>query len=171
MTFSPLLIIALAISALIAVWGIADPQGLGTLAASIVSTQFDSRGWFIMLEASGMLFAAIFLAISKFGTVRLGPDDARPEFSTPSWIAMLFAAGMGVGLLFYGAAEPLTHFDELRKFEPEPQAASYALFVTYLNWGFHAWAIYGVVGLVIARSEEGRGGGGGGGSGGYGVGR
>ena len=150
MTFSPLLIIALAISVLIAAWGIADPQGLGALAASIVSTQFDSRGWFIMLEASGMLFAAIYLAVSRFGNVRLGPDDAEPEFSTASWIAMLFAAGMGVGLLFYGAAEPLTHFDELRKFESEPQAASYALFVTYLNWGFHAWAIYGVVGLVIA---------------------
>ena len=63
---------------------------------------------------------------------------------------MLFAAGIGVGLLFYGAAEPLTHFDELRKFESDPSAAQYALFSTYLNRGFHAWAIYGVVGLVIA---------------------
>lgn len=150
MSASPLLIIALTVSAIIAIWGIADPQGLGELASSIVSAQFESRGWFIMLEASGMLFAAIFLAVSRFGTVRLGPDDAKPEFSTPSWIAMLFAAGMGVGLLFFGAAEPLTHFDELRKHEPDPIAAGYALFVTYLNWGFHAWAIYGVVGLVIA---------------------
>ena len=150
MKFTPLLVIALAVSALIAVWGISDPQGLGSLAASIVSAQFDSRGWFIMLEASGLLFAAIFLAVSRFGRVRLGPDDAEPEFSTPSWIAMLFAAGMGVGLLFYGAAEPLTHFDELRQFEPDPHAAGLALFVTYLNWGFHAWAIYGVIGLVIA---------------------
>ncbi len=150
MKASPLLIIALAVSALIAVWGIVDPQGLGSLAAAAVSTQFDSRGWFIMLEASGMLFAAIFLAVSRHGNVRLGPDDAEPEFSTASWIAMLFAAGMGVGLLFYGAAEPLTHFEELREYAPEPRAAGYALFVTYLNWGFHAWAIYGVVGLVIA---------------------
>ncbi|MEM9043705.1 MAG: BCCT family transporter [Pseudomonadota bacterium] len=150
MKASPLLIIALAISALIAAWGMIDPAGLGALAASTVSAQFDSRGWFIMLEASGMLVAAIFLAVSRFGKIRLGSDDAEPEFSTPSWIAMLFAAGMGVGLLFYGAAEPLTHFDELRQYESDPRAASYALFVTYLNWGFHAWAIYGIVGLVIA---------------------
>lgn len=147
---NPLLIVALSISAVIAIWGILDPQGLGSLAAAAVATQFDSRGWFIMLEASGLLFVAIFLAFSRFGSIRLGPDDATPEFSTPAWIAMLFAAGMGVGLLFYGAAEPLTHFEELRQFTSDPQAAGHALFVTYLNWGFHAWAIYGVVGLVIA---------------------
>ncbi|MTI16452.1 BCCT family transporter [Rhodobacteraceae bacterium RKSG542] len=147
---SPLLVIALLISAGIAIWGIADPQGLGELAASAVATQFDSRGWFIMLEASGLLFIAIYLALSRYGDVRLGPDGCEPEFSTPAWIAMLFAAGMGVGLLFYGAAEPLTHFEELRQFTDDPQAAGYALFVTYVNWGFHAWAIYGVVGLIIA---------------------
>jgi len=147
---SPLLIVALSISAAIAVWGIVDPRGLGSLAASAVAIQFDSRGWFIMLEASGLLFVALYLAFSRFGKVRLGPEDTEPEFSTPAWIAMLFAAGMGVGLLFYGTAEPLTHFDELRKFSPDPQAAGHALFVTYLNWGFHAWAIYGMVGLIIA---------------------
>ncbi|KPA21725.1 Glycine betaine transporter OpuD [Shimia sp. SK013] len=147
---SPLLITALAISAAIALWGILDPQGLGSIAAAAVATQFASRGWFIMLEASGLLFVAIFLAFSRFGKIRLGPDDAEPEFSTPAWIAMLFAAGMGIGLLFYGAAEPLTHFEELRQFTSDPQAAGHGLFVTYLNWGFHAWAIYGVVGLIIA---------------------
>jgi len=150
MKASPLLVAALSISALIALWGILDPQGLGGLAQSIVATQFQSRGWLIMLEASALLGVAIYLAFSPFGTRRLGPDDARPEFSTPAWIAMLFAAGMGVGLLFYGAAEPITHFDTLAEFRPKPLAASDALFVTYLNWGVHAWAIYGVVGLVIA---------------------
>ncbi len=147
---SPLLIVALSISAAIAIWGITDPQGLGSLAAAAVASQFDSRGWFIMLESSGLLFIAVFLVFSRFGNVRLGPDDAEPEFSTPAWIAMLFAAGMGVGLLFYGAAEPLTHFEQLRQSTGDPQAAGYALFVTYLNWGFHAWAIYGVVGLIVA---------------------
>ncbi|WP_170325019.1 BCCT family transporter [Ruegeria arenilitoris] len=147
---SPLLVIALVISAAIAAWGIADPQGLGRLASEAVATQFNSRGWFIMLEVSGLLFVALYLALSRFGDIRLGPDGAEPEFSTPAWIAMLFAAGMGVGLLFYGAAEPLTHFEVLRQYNPDPEAASYALFVTYLNWGFHAWAIYAIVGLVIA---------------------
>ena len=150
MRASPLLITALVISTAIALWGIFDPQGLGSFATTKVVAQFQSRGWFIMLEASGMLFAAIFLACSRFGGVRLGPDDSRPEFSTTAWIAMLFAAGMGVGLLFYGVAEPLTHFEQLRQFESPERAAGLALFVTYLNWGFHAWAIYGVVGLVIA---------------------
>jgi len=126
-----LLAIALAISAAIALWGIVDPSGLGQLASAAVSTQFDSRGWFIMLEASGLLFVAIFLAFSRFGRVRLGPDNAEPEFSTPAWIAMLFAAGMGVGLLFYGVAEPLTHFDTLRQFYPDAQAAGNALFVLW----------------------------------------
>nr|WP_247745142.1 BCCT family transporter [Ruegeria sp. R8_2] len=142
--------IALVLSAAIAVWGLADPQGLGKLAAAAVATQFNSRGWFIMLEVSGLLFVALFLAFSRFGNTRLGKDTDTPEFSTPAWIAMLFAAGMGVGLLFYGAAEPLTHFEVLRQYRDEPEAASYAMFVTYLNWGFHAWAIYGLVALVIA---------------------
>nr|WP_247742406.1 BCCT family transporter [Ruegeria sp. R8_1] len=145
-----MLAIALVLSAAIAVWGLADPQGLGKLAAAAVATQFNSRGWFIMLEVSGLLFVALFLAFSRFGNTRLGKDTDTPEFSTPAWIAMLFAAGMGVGLLFYGAAEPLTHFEVLRQYRDEPEAASYAMFVTYLNWGFHAWAIYGLVALVIA---------------------
>lgn len=150
MHISPLLIVALAISAGIALWGLIDPQGLGAISATIVAAQFTSRGWFIMLEASGLLLVAIYLIISRFGSIRLGPEGSKPEFSTPAWIAMLFAAGMGVGLLFYGTAEPLTHFSVLRQFSGDPAAASHALFVTYLNWGFHAWAIYGVVGLVIA---------------------
>ncbi|MGF1563067.1 MAG: BCCT family transporter [Geminicoccaceae bacterium] len=147
---SPLMISALAISALIAVIGIIAPQALASFANTVVSAQFASRGWFIMLLTSSLLFVAIYLAFSEFGAIKLGPDDAEPEFSTPSWIAMLFAAGMGVGLLFYGTAEPLTHFEVLRSFERDPLAAEQALFVTYLNWGLHAWAIYGIVALVIA---------------------
>ncbi|GMG83980.1 BCCT family transporter [Paralimibaculum aggregatum] len=150
MKASPMLMTALTLSAAIALWGILDPQGLGAGAAAIVGAQFESRGWFIMLTASGLLFAAIYLALSPLGRVRLGPEGSEPEFSTPSWIAMLFAAGMGVGLLFYGAAEPLTHFATLGAHAPPSRAAGMALFVTYLNWGFHAWAIYGMVGLVIA---------------------
>ena len=92
-----LLIVALALSAGIALWGLIDPRGLGQMAARAVATQFDSLGWFIMLEASGLLIFALFLMLSPFGKIRRGPDDARPEFSTTSWIAMLFAAGMGVG--------------------------------------------------------------------------
>ncbi|WP_353474554.1 BCCT family transporter [Salipiger sp. H15] len=146
---SAMTITALLLSAGIGLWGILDPKGLGTGAAGIVAAQFESLGWFIMLTASGMLIAAIYLAVSSFGSVRLGPEGSEPEFSTASWITMLFAAGMGVGLLFYGAAEPLTHFATLSAHVPPSRAAELALFVTYLNWGFHAWAIYGMVGLAI----------------------
>ncbi len=149
MHVKPLLIVALSISSAIALWGIIDPESLGAISSKIVAVQFQSRGWFIMLEASFLLFVAIFLAFSRYGSVRIGPAGSEPEFSTPAWIAMLFAAGMGVGLLFFGAAEPLTHFSVLGEFTSAPDAASLALFVTYLNWGVHAWAIYGIVALVI----------------------
>ncbi|MEX0276934.1 MAG: BCCT family transporter [Ruegeria sp.] len=150
MKVNALLVSALLVSSGIAIWGIIDPQGLGSVSATVVAIQFESRGWFIMLEASALLLLAIYLALSKYGSIRIGPDDSAPEFSTPTWIAMLFAAGMGVGLLFFGASEPLTHFSVIREFSPDPKAASQAIFVTYLNWGFHAWAIYGVVGLIVA---------------------
>lgn len=150
MKSSAMLIAALTISASFALWGMIDPQGLGVGASTIVGAQFESRGWFIMLTTSGLLFSAMYLAVSPLGAVRLGPDGSKPEFSTSSWIAMLFSAGMGVGLLFYGVAEPLTHFDTLSAHVPTSRAAGMALFVTYLNWGIHAWAIYGMVGLVIA---------------------
>jgi len=101
MTRSQLLLAtSLATIAAVGVWGIMDSDGLVQLASSIVDRYFQSRGWFVMLSVSGMLFLCIWLAFSKYGSIRLGADDDRPEFSTPSWIAMLFAAGMGVGLLF-----------------------------------------------------------------------
>jgi len=103
-----------------------------------------------MLTASFMLILSFALALSPAGRIRLGRDDERPEFSTPSWLAMMFAAGMGVGLLFYGAAEPLTHYSLLAESEPPGVAASNARFVTFFHWGLHAWAIYGLTALVIA---------------------
>jgi glycine betaine transporter len=147
---NPLLVIALAVTGAIAVWGLLDPQGMAAWAARGVTEQFTSRGWFIMLVASTLLIAAILLAISPFGRIRLGGDHERPEFGTVSWLTMLFAAGMGVGLLYYGAAEPITHFTLFRGFMADPEAASLALLATYVNWGLHAWAIYGMVGLVMA---------------------
>jgi glycine betaine transporter len=97
-----------------------------------------------------MLFFCIGLAISPYGSVRLGTDEDRPEFSTPSWLAMLFAAGMGVGLLFCAVAEPLIHFGFSRSFMGDPVAAQQALLATNFHWGIHAWAIYGSTALIIA---------------------
>ena len=94
---SPLLIVALALTGAIAAWGLFDPAGLAAKAALLVSIQFTSRAWFIMLAVSFMLIVSIWLALSRYGNIRLGADDDRPEFSTVSWLTMLFAAGMGVG--------------------------------------------------------------------------
>jgi len=145
-----LLITALIITGAIAIWGLVDTEGLADGAGSMVHVQFISRGWFIMLAVSFMLIVSIWLALSRYGGIKLGKDDDEPEFSTISWLTMLFAAGMGVGLLFWGTAEPLTHFDLIRKYEIPGRAANQALFVTNFHWGLHAWAIYALTGLVIA---------------------
>ena len=147
---NPLLLIALAITGAVAAWGIFDTAGLAAFSALLVGVQFTSRAWFIMLTVSVMLVASIWLALSRYGRIKLGRDDDQPEFSTVSWLSMLFAAGMGVGLLYWGAAEPITHFLLIRDYRDPRESASLALFVTNFHWGLHAWAIYAVTGLVIA---------------------
>jgi glycine betaine transporter len=145
-----LLVTELAVVGAVGVWGVVNPEGIVAVASSVVEQYFFSRGWFVMLSVTGMLLFCLILALSPYGDIRLGADDDRPEFSTPAWIAMLFAAGMGVGLLFYAVAEPLTHFAFIRQFTSDPQAAQQALVTTNLHWGIHAWAIYGTMALTIA---------------------
>ena len=147
---NPLLLAALAITGAVAVAGILDAQGLARLASALVGTTFAARGWFIMVVASLQTLVCIWLAVSRYGDVRLGHDDDRPEFSTVSWLTMLFAAGMGVGLLYWGAAEPVTHFLLAREYQSDHDAAASALFVTNFHWGLHAWGIYAMTALVIA---------------------
>ncbi len=147
---NPLLIIALSITSLIAIWGLVDTAGLADIAARLVAIQFTSRAWFIMLAVSFMLLVCAWLTVSRYGRIKLGDDDDEPEFSTISWLTMLFAAGMGVGLLFWGTAEPLTHYDYIAEYSGSREAASQALFVTNFHWGLHAWSIYALTGLVIA---------------------
>ena len=147
---NPLLLTALTTTGAIAAWGIFDTAGLAAFSSFLVGVQFTSRAWFIMLTVSVMLVASIWLALSRYGRIKLGRDDDEPEFSTVSWLTMLFAAGMGVGLLYWGAAEPITHFLVIRDYRDPRESASLALFVTNFHWGLHAWAIYAVTGLVIA---------------------
>ena len=147
---SPLLIIALLITGVISIWGLLDANRLAEISARLVHIQFVSRAWFIMAAVSFMLFLSIWLALSKYGKIKLGHDDDEPEFSTVSWLTMLFAAGMGVGLLFWGTAEPLTHYDLIAQYRDARTSAGNALFITNFHWGLHAWAIYALTGLVIA---------------------
>ncbi len=120
--------------------------------------------WYYVAALVVMLFVCIYLMMSKFGRIRLGSDDSRPEFSNFSWFAMLFSAGVGIGILFFGIAEPMFYFDNSQpwKYPNNPfadlaghtamneQRAVAAMRVTYFHWGFHAWALYVIVGLCLA---------------------
>ena len=147
---NPLLLIALALTGLVASWGIIDTAGLAGFSSTLTSVLFTSRGWFVMLSVSLLLLLSIWLAISPYGKIKLGKDDDEPEFSTVSWLTMLFAAGMGVGLLFWGTAEPLSHYKVISNYTDNFRAAEHALFITNFHWGLHAWTIYAITGLVMA---------------------
>ena len=111
----------------------------------------NNGGWFFVLCVNIYLIFVLYLAFSKFGNIRIGGKDAKPEFKTISWFAMLFSAGMGIGLLFWSIAEPITHFMNPPLTEGgTPEAAQEAMNFTFLHWGFHAWGIYALVGLSLA---------------------
>ena len=123
------------------------------LFADIQKQLSDGLGWLIILLANGFLVFVIYLAFSKHKKIKLGGPDAQPEFSNINWIAMLFSAGLGVGLLFYGVAEPVLHFSSGALHETEASfsdKANLSMNLAYLHWGFHGWAIYGIVGLCFA---------------------
>lgn len=111
-------------------------------------------GWWYILVATGFVVFALYCGISRIGTIRLGRDDELPEFSFWAWLAMLFSAGMGIGLVFYGVAEPLSHYLRPPRSRGVPAltdaAANQAMALTVFHWGLHAWAIYVVVGLGMA---------------------
>ncbi|UZH54581.1 BCCT family transporter [Salinimicrobium tongyeongense] len=108
-------------------------------------------GWFFVLCVNIFLIFMLYLAFSKYGYIRIGGKDAKPEFKTLSWFAMLFSAGMGIGLLFWSIAEPVTHFMNPPLAEGGTAlAAQEAMNFTFLHWGFHAWGIYALVGLALA---------------------
>lgn len=108
-------------------------------------------GWFYILAVAGFLIFTLYLMFSRYGAVKLGPDDSEPEYSYLSWFAMLFSAGMGIGLIFFGVAEPIQHYAAPPVGEPRTiEAARNAMVLTFFHWGLHAWAIYIVVGLSLA---------------------
>lgn len=119
-----------------------------TTIKSWIATQF---GWLLILIVQGFLFFCVYLILSRFSAIRLGGAGAKPDFSRLSWFAMLFSAGMGIGLLFYGVAEPVLHFLNPPGIAAETGTpAARAMDITFLHWGFHAWAIYALVGLALA---------------------
>src|SRR5918999_5602101 len=134
-------------------WGVIGTDSLASVMSSVLDWVIRNFGWGFVLIAIGALVFCIVVAVSPVGRIRLGPDDSRPDFSTTSWIAMMFAAGLGLGLMFYGVAEPISHFAAPPHglAEPRSQEASLlALETTYFHWGFNGWAIYAVMGLALA---------------------
>lgn len=107
--------------------------------------------WFYILAVAIILGTVVFLGISRYGDIKLGPDHSTPDYSSTTWFAMLFSAGMGIGLMFFGVAEPVMHF-----LKPPigdggtVQAAGEAMRITFFHWGLHAWAIYAIVALILA---------------------
>jgi choline/carnitine/betaine transport len=135
------------------VWGFATPTGLGTASGSALTWITGNLGWMFVLLASAFVIYVIWLAAGKYGRIPLGRDDERPEFRTISWIAMMFSAGMGIGLMFFGVAEPLSHYvapPPLTTAAESSEAIQTAMATTLFHWTLHPWAMYAVVGLAIA---------------------
>ncbi|GAA2572261.1 MULTISPECIES: BCCT family transporter [Streptomyces] len=137
------------------IWGATATDSLESVSTSMLSGLMHNGGWAFMLAASGFVVFALWLAISRYGRIRLGAEGEEPEFRTVSWVAMMFSAGMGIGLMFYGVSEPLSHYST-----PPPgtnpadsgERMETAMATTLFHWTLHPWAIYAVVGLAIAYS-------------------
>ena len=132
--------------------GVLQPDLLDAAASTIHSGILNNFSWLYLISAFFFLIFVISLALSKYGTIRLGYDAERPQYTFFGWVAMLFAAGMGIGLLFWGVSEPLVHFLTPPPFlEPlSPESAAFAMRYAFFHWGIHPWAIYTVVSLSIA---------------------
>ena len=138
-------------------WGIVDSDGMSAETGKWLGRLTQYFGWlFILVSAAFLLFSA-YLAVTRYGNIKLGPDDSVPEFSTFSWVSMMFATGMGIGLMFWGVAEPLTYLTATdaasippgRGDPSTPDSARVAMEYAFFHWGFHPWSMYAVIGLAI----------------------
>ncbi|MFF7159947.1 BCCT family transporter [Streptomyces sp. NPDC008086] len=137
------------------IWGWAATDSLESVSTKMLNGLIHNGGWAFMLAASCFVLFALWLAISRYGRIHLGAEGEEPEFKTVSWVAMMFSAGMGIGLMFYGVSEPLSHYTT-----PPPgtdpansgERMETAMATTLFHWTLHPWAIYAVVGLGIAYS-------------------
>ncbi|WP_372623949.1 BCCT family transporter [Falsiroseomonas sp.] len=147
----PVFLASALLIAAIVVCGVVAPETVGEVFTSLQALIMDRLGWFYLLSVAVFLFFVLYLALSRHGSVKLGPNHSEPDFSYGSWFAMLFSAGMGIGLVFFGVAEPVMHFTTPPVGEGGTvEAARAAMRITFFHWGVHAWAIYAVVGLALA---------------------
>jgi choline/carnitine/betaine transport len=146
-------VIAAAVALGFVVWGTLATSSLTAAAQTGFDWVIHGTGWLFALAGTAFVVFVIWIAASRFGTITLGDDDAKPEFSTMSWIAMMFSAGMGIGLVFYGVTEPVSHLvtpPPGTEGGDEAEAVRTAMATTMFHWSLHPWAIYAVVGLALA---------------------
>ena len=147
----PVFLPAVLVIVLMVIGTMSNPEAAGELFAEILTYMTNTFGWFYMLAVAIFLVFVVAVAFSSWGNIKLGPDHAEPEYSFVAWFAMLFSAGYGIALLFFGVAEPVLHYSA----PPEGpaltiDAAKQAMQIAFFHWGFHIWAIYCLVGLSLA---------------------
>ncbi|MCC2970731.1 BCCT family transporter [Massilia sp. IC2-476] len=137
---------------LIVLWGILAPDNMASVFDTMLASLTRNFGWFYLWVVLGLVLFAAYVAFSRYGSLKLGGEDDEPEFSVGSWFAMLFAAGMGIGLVFWGVAEPISHYVTAPPgvTAGTPEAANAAMRYVFFHWGIHPWAVYSVVALAIA---------------------
>lgn len=146
------LYISISLILLFLIFGFIFPEQLTGITSQLFGFITNDLGWFYLATVLGVLLFSLYLAFSRFGKIRLGNDDDRPEYSNFSWFAMLFSAGMGIGLVFWGVAEPIFHYAQppMGITPSSTESAMMAFRYAFLHWGFHPWAIYAIVGLALA---------------------
>ena len=147
----PVFFVATALIFVIILFSLVFQEQTQVLFAQVQKWIVTDASWFYVLTVALILLSVVFLAISRYGDIKLGPEHSQPEYRNTSWFAMLFSAGMGIGLMFFGVAEPLMHFAS----PPvgaggTVQAAREAMQLTFFHWGLHAWGIYAIVALILA---------------------
>ncbi|MCK8817724.1 BCCT family transporter [Natroniella sulfidigena] len=138
------------ISTALVAWGILATESFGVLVDRVDGFLVGNFGWAYLVFVSAVLVLTLVAGLSRFGDLKLGKPDEEPEFSTGSWFAMLFSAGMGIGLVFWGVAEPITHYAEPPfGAEESVESALLALRYTFFHWGLHPWALFSLFGMII----------------------
>ncbi len=148
-------IVSVVISLVVVAWGILGSESFANVANALMKWVTVNAGWLYLLSMLIFVIFALVVAFSKFGKIKLGPDDSKPEFKTISWFGMLFGAGMGIGLVFYGIAEPISHYiAPMQGIKPASDAAArFAMRASFVHWGIHPWAAYSIIGLGLAYTQ------------------
>ncbi len=147
----PVFYTATAVLLLLVAYAVLFPEDATARFEALQAAIVANMSWYYVLVVAIILISTIIIAVSDFGSVKLGPEHSEPDYDYPSWFAMLFSAGMGIGLLFFGVAEPVMHYLSPPVGETGTvQAAREAMILTFFHWGLHAWSIYAIVALILA---------------------